>query len=499
MQRMPSIGFVLALAIFSLAMAHAQEKAAPQEVAQFARYELTQKEIESQLGTDWYGVYVLNNQKIGYAKTTFVKIDDAKNPGYRMGVEISARITAANVKAELEFGETQDFDAKPPYALRYGRSIQADGKSVQTIELKRADKGFEVTTAVGNDRQTRKVPALDFTLADTLTPIVWIRRAPKPGDKLTTRNFDFDDLKIDREIREHLSSKEATVSGVKVTYHELKVTLPKEKLTGTERFDQSGKLINGKIGGVFEMRLEPEAQAKDLGKSVDLFVLGTVKIDKPLGEATQVAELVVEVAGKEAGVLKPGPRQAITQENGKTIARLGKAHARPVKAEAKDIEESLEETATYPLTHPKVQTLMKQAVGDAQTPEEKVKRLVGFVHRHIQPSYTAQPLTLLDLIEKREGDCSEYALLFTTLARAAGVPAREVSGLMYMGDKTKAFGPHAWNEVVLDGHWTPIDAAWDQTEIDATHVSFGAGVSGGLEHLSTFGTLSFKLVGVKKK
>jgi zinc/manganese transport system permease protein len=32
-----------------------------------------------------------------------------------------------------------------------------------------------------------------------------------------------------------------------------------------------------------------------------------------------------------------------------------------------------------------------------------------------------------------------YALLFTNLARAAGVPARETGGLVYMGDGDKAF------------------------------------------------------------
>ncbi len=491
MKRTRSILIALALAALLVSSVRAQEQAGPP-----VRYELTQKDIEASLGTDWFGVYVLN-QKIGYARSTFARIDDAKSPGYRVSIEISARITAAGVKAELDFGESQEFEAQAPYALRSGRSLESDGKSKQTIELTRVANGFRVDTTVGNDMRSRQVPAIDFTLADALTPLVWVRKGPKPGATLVTRNFDFDDLKIDREIREHLSAKEATAAGVKVTYHELKVTLPKENLTGTERYDQSGKLINGKMGGVFELRLESEAQAKDLGKSVDLFVLGTVKIDKPLGEATQVTDLVVEVAGKEAGVLRPGPRQTIAQEQGKTVVRLGKAHANPVKASPKEIQDSLEETATYPLTHPKVQALVKEAVGDASTPEEKVKRLVRFVHRYIQPSYTAQPLTLLDLLEKRKGDCSEYALLFTTLARAAGVPAREVSGLMYMGDAEKAFGPHAWNEVMLDGQWTPIDAAWDQTEVDATHVSFGTGVRGGLEHISTFGSLSFKLISKK--
>ena len=79
--------------------------------------------------------------------------------------------------------------------------------------------------------------------------------------------------------------------------------------------------------------------------------------------------------------------------------------------------------------------------------------------------------TIHDLIESKQGDCKSYALLFTTLARASGVPAREVSGLLYCGDDVKAFGGHAWNEVILNGVWVPVDASLNETEINATHIS----------------------------
>ena len=61
-------------------------------------------------------------------------------------------------------------------------------------------------------------------------------------------------------------------------------------------------------------------------------------------------------------------------------------------------------------------------------------------------------------------------MLFATMARAAGIPAREVSGFIYMGDETKAFGAHAWNEIVLDGNWVPVAATWDEFEINPPHI-----------------------------
>jgi hypothetical protein len=56
--------------------------------------------------------------------------------------------------------------------------------------------------------------------------------------------------------------------------------------------------------------------------------------------------------------------------------------------------------------------------------------------------------------------------------RAGGrIPAREAIGLLYVGDEQKAFGGHAWNEVVLKGCWVPVDASCGESEINATHIS----------------------------
>ena len=55
------------------------------------------------------------------------------------------------------------------------------------------------------------------------------------------------------------------------------------------------------------------------------------------------------------------------------------------------------------------------------------------------------------------------------MARAIGIPAREVSGLYY-ADEIGGFGGHAWAEVALDGKWIPVDPAWGQTWVDPAHI-----------------------------
>lgn len=85
--------------------------------------------------------------------------------------------------------------------------------------------------------------------------------------------------------------------------------------------------------------------------------------------------------------------------------------------------------------------------------------------------YTLQPPTLQDdttdqfLFETQAGYCEHYASAFAVLMRAAGIPARVITG--YQGGSWQARGEylrlrnadaHAWNEVWLDGEgWIRVD------------------------------------------
>jgi transglutaminase-like putative cysteine protease len=157
----------------------------------------------------------------------------------------------------------------------------------------------------------------------------------------------------------------------------------------------------------------------------------------------------------------------------------------------------LEETTAYPINNDKVKALAKKAIDDAKTDKEKVKKLCQFVHDFIEPKYESSLPRIHDLIERKCGDCKSYALLFTTLARAVGLPSREVSGFVYMGDDLKAFGGHAWNEVLLGGYWVPIDASMNSTDLDAAHICLGTDRESTNAMLQTFGKLQFKLIDVK--
>lgn len=65
-------------------------------------------------------------------------------------------------------------------------------------------------------------------------------------------------------------------------------------------------------------------------------------------------------------------------------------------------------------------------------------------------------------ITKRSGKCADISSVFVSIARAAGVPAREVFGLRLgkKDDEDMTGGHHCWAEFYVPGYgWVPADAA----------------------------------------
>jgi hypothetical protein len=443
----------------------------------------------------WYGVYMAN-AKIGYVKEAQLRKSDAPDAPYLAEVAMLMRITALGQKAEIEYGETYEFDPDPPYALRRYSNFERTEDSRKETEIVKAARGFKAVQKSAGRTVTKRLDALDLTLADMATPEIWARTKPAVGEKITARSFSPDLLKIGTETYTVKARKEAIVEGVMERFVELDVASSEVGKVGVFRIDDRGNMLSGTIGNGFaEFRREPENLAKKITYSADLFVFGQATVDKPIGDPSRIEELVLRVQAPAPFELPHGAGQSLVREGGSTMLRLGKGAAPPPRATPEEITDGLAETLTYPSRHPEVLKLCRKAIGDAAAPRDKVKRLVSFVSAYIEDDYGADASSVFDVITRKRGDCTEHALLLTTLARAAGIPARDITGLVYMGDEVKAFGLHAWSEVVLDGAWIPVDPTFDEMEINATHIKLGSGLAWDVA-LETWGKLRFELVKV---
>jgi hypothetical protein len=99
--------------------------------------------------------------------------------------------------------------------------------------------------------------------------------------------------------------------------------------------------------------------------------------------------------------------------------------------------------------------------------------LVKFVAATVKGSY-GRPFDVASTVaRRREGDCTEYAVLTTALARRAGWPARVAYGVVLVRDPSTpgALG-HAWSEILVDGRWVVADAALAGTSQPTDYIPY---------------------------
>ena len=459
------------------------------------RLELKAEELPTP-GTYWYGVYLMK-AKIGGVKEYAGRTKDGR---VFIAHEMQMQIRGPGGVQRMQMNQRLVFDAAPPYRLYSAVDRNDMGGGVTQTSLERTENGFRATINAAGEGRTVDLQ-LDFTLADQAGIEIWLRRGrAKVGDKFATRSIDMKDLEVGTDTVVLKEIRETLVRGVRQRIyigHASSSTLGE---LGMVRATSSGKLISMALGGAVEIRREPEAIAKRLDANHDMFALTTVPVDKPLGDPTTIAELVLEVSGEGSGNIKSGPRQTVVagEAPNTIVLKTGAGHAVESKPTAEDTKAALKATREYPAKDEQVVTMAREAIGDAVTARDKVARLVSFVADYVKDEYGAEYPTAKDVIRAKRGDCSAHATLFVALARALAVPAREVSGFVYIGDEARALGGHSWCEVILDGRWVEVDPTLNEMEINPTHISI-RGPHGDMNMLRVLGRVSLRLASVKRK
>jgi len=150
-----------------------------------------------------------------------------------------------------------------------------------------------------------------------------------------------------------------------------------------------------------------------------------------------------------------------------------KAIAKERYAELKDsnepipveIKKYLEAEPPYVVTDGKIAEIAKKITKGKKTILEKAKAVYDWTveNTYRDPTVKGCGLGIVEkTLAKRGGKCADISTVFVALARAAGVPARDVFGLRLgkKDDQDITKGHHCWAEFYLPGTgWVPVDPA----------------------------------------
>ncbi|OGT29548.1 MAG: hypothetical protein A2W28_07165 [Gammaproteobacteria bacterium RBG_16_51_14] len=129
-----------------------------------------------------------------------------------------------------------------------------------------------------------------------------------------------------------------------------------------------------------------------------------------------------------------------------------------------EIKEHLKSTTFIP-TDGKVREIALSVTNDKQMISEKARAVYRWVVENMtrDPDVKGCGTGEVEIqIVKRSGKCADISSVFVSIARAAGVPAREVFGLRLgkKDDEDMTGGHHCWSEFYVPGYgWVPADAA----------------------------------------
>lgn len=437
---------------------------------------------------DWYGMYA-GEYKVGWMHLQLRPTEPGEPGGWTWRIEGAVVDNGMNAEpSESRFTEQAFYEAAAPHRLVEYRTSQdgRDGRS--EMRFRTAGRALIVDETIdGAARPSRRLRASRETLASAMIQLQLDPAVVGGGAEAQIWGFDASDERDERSRVKVERIENRRLAGVPI-----KVATVRQETEGEAPMEvvvaAGGRVLTANVGQIV-MRLEDRTLAKSDVVGFDL-LRDAVPYEGPaLGEPSSVKALRLRLTGLPADYPVPqGPNQKVSPVTGGIELALAAAPGAPVTAAERTA--ALATTPAIDWRDPAIVARAGKIVNGASSNEERIARLVVFVYVTLRKDLQTNISRASQVLQREVGDCTEHALLFTALARAAGIPARPVAGVTYMGDELRKFGWHEWAEVELGGRWVQVDPSWSETVANATHVKLEEDDSG--RSVSLYGVIKLQ-------
>lgn len=456
--------------------------------------------IKEHLGVSSYGNY-MGGKKVGW-DTDEIKLTKLN------GVEVVSQVSESYFKALFGGNKTEVIDRTEVLYSLVGKgeillikSFHLENGAKKTRELNLQKGGLTLVTTTQNRLDEKKVSKPKENLSMQMDLASWLKSKRNKGDVFDcfSTSVEEDDLNVPTRYI-YKSKKNIQVTGGDLMVHE--VDQETHGALFYSLLENNGRLHYGRMGKIIEYRLESNDVAKKLDNDlVDLIQISAVTLDKKLGDPVKIKSLKLSFVADDDFDVPQSHRQIISKGKDNNLVMEIKRDFIIKNGKAllpDERKRSLASSISIPSDNPKIIALATKIVGDAPTDFEKVSRIVKWIFTNLEKTMAKNSDNALDILDKKAGDCTEHTLLFVTLARALGIPSREVGGIAYMaGEKTPKMAWHAWAEFHDGKQWLTADPTWNQTLVDGTHIKFSEG-STDLKWLNILGGLTLQVIDFQK-
>jgi len=413
---------------------------------------------------EWWGIYY-RGEKIGYASQSIVP----KAKGYelhdysRLNLNLLGTVQPAETRLEMEADEDwilQRFD----FALR--------SKEI----------GFKARGAVTNNKLSLDIDSAGHRSSReiTLTQAPYLLASLKPyvvtqqletGKKFYFATFDPSTLSqqvatIIIEGREQIRIGNRLEPAIKMRQSFAGISV-------LSWVDVHGRTLKEESAAGMSMTRQSQDEAKKLpSRSVpsDMIAQAAIPITTSIPDVKSLSAVQLKLGGVDlTNFALDGGRQKLTGDRLMVIREdLTTLTPTAIPVREPRLQTFLQPTAFMQSDHPAIKSLAARIVGSESKALMASIKLKDWVYRELAKEPTISIPNALEVLRVKKGDCNEHTVLFNALARAAGIPAKTVVGVVYLRG---AFYYHAWSEIWL-GRWVALDSVLNQFPADVTHVKF---------------------------
>lgn len=426
------------------------------------------------LGDRWFGIY-FNDERTGFVHTRIEEHDG----GFRVQSESAVKMSGLGFSREASVRES--YLVNGDLSLRSFEVSQTIDGSPTKVTGEVTDKTVRIVTESTGNRKEKRLTSRGAVYPSAVLNLIPLFRKAAAGTKSRVTMLDVEavalkEVRIEAVAFERLDDRD--------TLHLRNDLYP--FVDNDIWVDLEGNTLKESVrDGWIETRAEDEKSAREhlaraaISRQDMILDFSLVPVDRPVERPEDLRFLQLALSGFPENVpLLGGPFQkAERQGDGTVVFTVDTRETRPVgTAPLEKLAEPkryLESTGMILADNPEIVRRAGEILGETKEPRAAAEKLVRRVADSVKDTVT-DSRNPVETLRKGTGNCQSHARLYVSLARAAGIPTRFVSGLVYAPGK--GFLYHSWAESHV-GYWLPLDPTFGQVPADATHVKLVEGES----------------------
>jgi hypothetical protein len=428
----------------------------------------------------WMGIYH-QNKKIGYFHRRLVPVEH----GYRWEEQSQMKLRVMDTDQLVHTTVRAAIDQR--YALQ-DFSFRLDSSGVifkvtgKVIDGETSGRELHGQIVSAGNSSPFSFPLREPIYLPATTQMMLRGVSLQPGEERQYSIFNPLSTKTETISVTALGPETLTLKGQQLT-----VTKIAERFGGTTVhawLDHEGRVVKeeASLGLVLlrENREDALGGGWEDSTPLDLVASAAIPVHQSLPEPRTLKHLQLKLVGPEDMTQFAFPPRQAVRDGTVAIVREELSDLTTYQLPQTDpaFTPDLAATPFVQSAHPRLRAQAKQILGSEQDAIKAARLLLDWTYTTLAKEPSIGMPTALEALDSKKGDCNEHAVLFTALARAAGLPARVAAGVVYLDG---AFYYHAWTDVWL-GQWVAVDPVFQQFPADATHIKFIQG--GPEEHLA---------------